>query len=66
MAILPKREVTMKKGIIHILHSINKVILPSFHKKDLNKLTKLDKLMIGYKLWIAKELAQNVKPLAGR
>ncbi len=56
----------MKQNMIHILHAINKIILPAFHKKDLNKLSKMDKLMIGYKLWIAKSMAKEEKPLAER
>lgn len=47
----------MKKGIFRLLSRINKKILPSYSKKqlDLSKASKLQKAVIGYKLWVTKK-----------
>ncbi len=43
------------KLIFIALAKINKVILPSMKKKDLTKLSKPDKLIIGYRYYITKK-----------
>jgi hypothetical protein len=42
----------MKKGLFKILAAINRAILPSFGKKDLTKLTKVQKAIVGYRYWV--------------
>ncbi len=39
---------TFYQFLFKIVHSIT----PSYHKKDLNTLNKLDKVMIGIKYWL--------------
>jgi hypothetical protein len=42
----------MKKLLFKSLASINKVVMPSFGKKDLTKLSKLEKAMVAYRYWV--------------
>ena len=42
----------MKKGLFKILVKINKVLLPSYYKKDPNKLTTFQKAILGYRYWV--------------
>ncbi|MFM7488221.1 MAG: hypothetical protein ACKOC0_04590 [Cytophagales bacterium] len=42
----------MKKTIFQILAKINKVVMPSMAKKDLTKLSKLEKAMVVYRYWV--------------
>ncbi|MDT0555936.1 SsrA-binding protein [Patiriisocius hiemis] len=46
----------MKKQFFKMLAKINKAILPSLTKKgvDIAKLTKLQKVLFGYRLWVTK------------
>ncbi|RXG22609.1 SsrA-binding protein [Leeuwenhoekiella aequorea] len=46
----------MKKQIFKTLANINKKILPSYTKKnlDLTKATKFQLAIFGYKLWVTK------------
>ena len=46
----------MKKQIFKTLAKINKKILPSYTKKnlDLTKATKFQLAIFGYKLWVTK------------
>ena len=46
----------MKKTIFKTLAKLNKKILPSFTKKelDLQKASKLQLAVFGYKLWVTK------------
>ncbi|MEL6811023.1 MAG: SsrA-binding protein [Bacteroidota bacterium] len=46
----------MKKALFKILAKINKAILPSFSKRqlDLTKATKLQLALFGYRLWVTK------------
>jgi len=37
-----------------MLARINKIILPRYSKKDLNQLSALDKVIIGYRYWVTK------------
>lgn len=47
----------MKKGFFKIISRINKKVLPSYSKKqlDLSKATKFQKAVIGWKLWVTKK-----------
>lgn len=42
----------MKKVLFKVLAKINKIILPSLYKKDPNKLTTLQKAILGYRYWV--------------
>ena len=46
----------MKKGLFKLLSKINKKVLPSYSKKqlDLAKASKLQLAVIGWKLWVTK------------
>ncbi|ALM21958.1 SsrA-binding protein [Nonlabens sp. MIC269] len=48
----------MKKYFFKALASINKKLLPSFTKKrlDLSKATKWQLALLGYKLWVTKNV----------
>jgi len=41
----------MKKSIFKMMASINKVILPRYSKKDITKLSKLEKAIVAYRYW---------------
>lgn len=47
----------MKKSIFKMLSRFNKKVLPSYSKQqlDLQKATKLQKAIIGWKLWVTKK-----------
>jgi len=47
----------MKKHFFKILSKINKKVLPSYSKKrlDLQKATKVQMAIIGWKLWVTKK-----------
>jgi hypothetical protein len=42
----------MKKSLFKLLAKINKALMPSFGKKDLTKLSKLEKAMVAYRYWV--------------
>jgi hypothetical protein len=42
------------KFIFKVLAKLNKIILPRYSKKDLSKLSKIDKLIIGYRYYVTK------------
>jgi len=42
--------------IFPILAKLNKVILPSYSRKDLTKLNSIDKAIIAYRLWVTKKV----------
>ncbi|MFV8226764.1 SsrA-binding protein [Christiangramia aquimixticola] len=46
----------MKKKVFKILSRLNKKVLPSYSKKrlDLQKATKFQMAVIGWKLWVTK------------
>ncbi|HET7361005.1 MAG TPA: SsrA-binding protein [Salinimicrobium sp.] len=48
----------MKKKFFTLLSQFNKKVLPSYSKKrlDLQKATKLQKAVIGWKLWVTKNV----------
>jgi len=47
----------MKKKFFTLLSKINKKVLPSYSKQqlDLAKATKLQKAVIGWRLWVTKK-----------
>jgi len=42
----------MKKQFFKLLAKFNKVVLPKFYKRDLSKLKKWEKAIVGYKYWV--------------
>ncbi|MCZ4222704.1 hypothetical protein [Pedobacter rhodius] len=42
----------MKKALFKFLVKINNMILPSLYKKDPNKLTVVQKAILGYRYWV--------------
>ena len=44
----------MSKKIFKILAKINKAIMPSYAKKDLTKLSNMNKAIIVYRYWVTK------------
>lgn len=42
----------MKKTLFKIIAQINKAVMPSFGKKDLTKLSKLQKAIVAYRYWV--------------
>ena len=43
----------MKKNIFQLLAKFNKMVLPSYYKRDLAKLKTWEKAIVGYKYWVA-------------
>jgi hypothetical protein len=44
----------MKKSLFRLLASINRVMLPRYSKRDITRLSKLDKAIVAYRYWITK------------
>jgi hypothetical protein len=42
----------MKKSLFRMLAAINKVFLPRASKKDITKLSKMDKAIVAYRYWV--------------
>ncbi len=42
----------LKKSIFKALARLNKLILPRYSKRDINRLSKLDKIVVAYRYWI--------------
>jgi hypothetical protein len=49
----------MKLAIFRTLAKVNKAILPSYKNKDLTKLTKTDKVLVGWRIWVTKNALGN-------
>ena len=45
----------MKKKFFQALALINKVIVPKMSKKDLTKLTKMQKAVVAYRYWVTTQ-----------
>ncbi len=43
---------SMKKLLFKILAKFNKLVLPKYYTRDLTKLKKWEKAIVGYKYWI--------------
>jgi len=43
----------MTKSFYRALAKINKLVLPSYRKRDLTNLKTIDKIIIGYRYWVA-------------
>ncbi|MBE7175218.1 MAG: hypothetical protein INR69_02365 [Mucilaginibacter polytrichastri] len=44
----------MKKRLFRLLTAVNNKVLPSYIGKDLTKLSKVQKAVIGYRYWAVK------------
>ncbi|MEJ1238524.1 hypothetical protein WBG78_10355 [Chryseolinea sp. T2] len=42
----------MKKATFRILARINKFLLPRYSKRDINRLSKIDKVLVAYRYWV--------------
>jgi len=45
---------SFKKAFFKTLAKFNKIVMPSISKKDINNLSKYDKLIVGYRYYITK------------
>ncbi|HEX6222921.1 MAG TPA: hypothetical protein VFZ52_00835 [Chryseolinea sp.] len=41
-----------QKKLFRLLARINKLVLPSYSKRDLSKLSKIDKALVAYRYWV--------------
>jgi hypothetical protein len=41
-----------RKSFFKALAKVNKVILPRYSKRDINKLSKIDKALVAYRYWV--------------
>jgi hypothetical protein len=44
------------KSLFRFLSKINKVILPRYSKRDVTKLSKIDKVLVAYRYWVTTHL----------
>jgi hypothetical protein len=44
----------MRKSIFRLLARINKLVLPKMWHKDLTRLTKWQKAIVGWRIWVTK------------
>ncbi len=51
LAILINRKLFFK-----ILAKVNKLIIPSLYKKDIGKLKRYEKVILGYRYWVTKNI----------
>jgi hypothetical protein len=49
----------MKLTFFRTIAAINKAILPSYKHKDLTRLSKFDKAIVGWRYWITKNALGN-------
>jgi hypothetical protein len=42
----------MKKDFFKLLSKVNKLILPRYSKRDITKLSKIDKALVAYRYWV--------------
>lgn len=42
----------MKKIAFQILAKVNKLILPRYSKRDITRLSKLDKAIVAFRYWV--------------
>jgi hypothetical protein len=40
------------KGFFRFLAGINKAVLPRYSKRDLTRLSKIDKALVAYRYWV--------------
>jgi hypothetical protein len=42
----------VKRIVFRTLARLNKLVLPSYRNRDLTRLSKIDKLIIGWRIWV--------------
>ncbi|HEY5919868.1 MAG TPA: hypothetical protein VIU13_20760 [Chryseolinea sp.] len=42
----------MKKDFFKLLARVNRLVLPRYSKRDINKLSKIDKALVAYRYWV--------------
>jgi hypothetical protein len=42
----------MKKSFFKILAKLNKLVLPKYSKKDITRLSKIDKALVAFRYWV--------------
>ena len=47
-----KPESAMKKDFFKLLSKFNRLILPRYSKRDITKLSKIDKVLVAYRYWV--------------
>ncbi len=45
---------TMKRSLFRFLARVNKAALPKMWHKDLLRLNKVEKLIVGWRIWVTK------------
>jgi hypothetical protein len=46
----------MSKSFFQLLARLNKLLLPSFYKRDLRRLKPWEKALVGWKVWVVKKI----------
>ena len=44
----------MKKSLFRLLARLNKLVLPKMWHRDLSRLTKVQKAIVGWRIWVTK------------
>lgn len=44
----------MRKFIFRLLAQLNKLLLPRISKRDLNRLSKTDKVIVAWRYWVTR------------
>ena len=44
----------MKKSLFRLLARINKLVLPKMWHRDLSRLSKAQKALVGWRIWVTK------------
>ncbi|HTE31905.1 MAG TPA: hypothetical protein VK666_16100 [Chryseolinea sp.] len=42
----------MRKNIFKVLAHINRKIMPRYSRRDINRLSKIDKAIVAYRYWV--------------
>jgi hypothetical protein len=42
----------MKKISFQVLARLNKIVLPRYSKRDITRLTKMEKVIVAYRYWV--------------
>lgn len=48
----PTNRQSVKRIVFRTLARFNKLVLPSYRNRDLTRLRKIDKLIIGWRIWV--------------
>ena len=42
----------MRRQLFNFLSKVNKLVLPKYSKRDITKLSSLDKILVAYRYWV--------------